>query len=993
MNVLRNWFRSLSCARRSPVPRPHRHQGQRPRQRPHLEELESRTLLSVTAHFVGTQLIADGDGSGNTIRVDVVGSGDTAQQRISYLAGGSYVEVGRYGGFSSLLINSGTGNDTVNINGIIYPGSPLTINGNNGQDVVNLNDAARNTTVHNDSGFTDLHLTDPLGAFATTATVTRSSVTLAHPPFADSTYMINYTEADLSGLAINLGNAANTVVVNGTPQHIGGGPITTVVGGAGVNMINVRGTNGSLSVEGHSPNTTVNVGNLGGGVQDIHGEVKLLGNFNGRTTLNVDDTGDTNPVTASQNLPGMGFDIIHNLAPADIIYRGVQTGAVDITLGSGANTFTVENTNTAGDGSATTLNTGPGNAVNIVYVLATNGTTPLTVIGHGPNTTVNVGNSTNGVQDIKGTLTLQGNFSGRTTLNVDDTGDTGDRLTAKQVLPGMGFDIIRNLAPADILYRGVQTGAVTITLGSVGANTFTVENTNTAGSADATTLNTGAGNAVNIVNVLGIDSTTPLTVVDRGTNTTVNVGNAANRLDDLHGPLTVTGAGTTTLNVKDQGTTTDKAYEIYANTVKRVLNPDPRTYDAVINYGAIGTLTVNGSSGYDVFEVEGTAAGTNTILNGSSGGNEFLVSPSPNGSDSLLGPVAVHGRPGVSYMVYSDAFASAAQTSTLTANTISRTGAADVTFDNLFEVIFAAAIVGGNTINVQGVAAGVTVALNPANGDSITIGANQTLAAILGSVIVLPDENTSESVVIDDSANATPPAGAITFSNDVTYGFSISGLIPGVIYLSARQNTTLTTSLLTGAGDKTFNLKAVPQGVALTLDAGSGTNTLDYTGYAGNVVVDLPLGTATGFSGISHIQNVIGASGGPAGSYNILVGNGGNVLTGGNGRRNLLIAGASASTLIAGNSGDILIGGTTDYDTDAASLLAIVQYWAGTDDYGPRVANLTSGTGVPLLDASTVHGNGGGNTLQGGPGLNLFYGDLAQDAYTWDPASETFVSV
>src|SRR5207249_423778 len=112
---------------------------------------------------------------------------------------------------------------------------------------------------------------------------------------------------------------------------------------------------------------------------------------------------------------------------------------------------------------------------------------------------------THGVQDIQGAVTLQGNFSGRTTLNVNDTGNNL-RTTARQVLPGMGFDIIRNLAPADIAYRGVQTGAVNITLGS-GTNTFTFENTNTAGS-DPTTLNTGPGN--NIVNVLR--TTGPLTV-------------------------------------------------------------------------------------------------------------------------------------------------------------------------------------------------------------------------------------------------------------------------------------------------------------------------------------------------------------------------------------------------------------------------------------------------------------------------------------------------
>jgi hypothetical protein len=40
-----------------------------------------------------------------------------------------------------------------------------------------------------------------------------------------------------------------------------------------------------------------------------------------------------------------------------------------------------------------------------------------------------------------------------------------------------------------------------------------------------------------------------------------------------------------------------------------------------------------------------------------------------------------------------------------------------------------------------------------------------------------------------------------------------------------------------------------------------------------------------------------------------------------------------------------------------------------------------------------VHSNGGGNTLTGGAGLDLFYGDLALDTYDWDPASETFVQI
>jgi hypothetical protein len=186
--------------------------------------------------------------------------------------------------------------------------------------------------------------------------------------------------------------------------------------------------------------------------------------------------------------------------------------------------------------------------------------------------------------------------------------------------------------------------------------------------------------------------------------------------------------------------------------------------------------------------------------------------------------------------------------------------------------------------------------------------------------------------------------------------------------------------------------------VSGNIDGGTGLSTLSYASYQTSVIVNLQTSTATGVGGaVSNIQSVIGGDGGgDFGLYNLLVGNGGNVLIGGNGRRNLLIAGGTASTLQGGGGEDLLIGGTTAYDTesDNASLIAIMSEWARTDeDYATRVGNLTSGSGVPLLDATTVTGNGGGNTLLGGRGLDLFYGDRVNDATDWNPDTETFIDI
>jgi hypothetical protein len=201
-------------------------------------------------------------------------------------------------------------------------------------------------------------------------------------------------------------------------------------------------------------------------------------------------------------------------------------------------------------------------------------------------------------------------------------------------------------------------------------------------------------------------------------------------------------------------------------------------------------------------------------------------------------------------------------------------------------------------------------------------------------------------------------------------------------------------NLTGGAADNAFVFRD-GQGVSGAITGGNGTNALDYSAYTTNVLVNLQTSTATGIGGgIANIQNVIGGNGGPVGTYNILVGNGGNVLTGGNGRSNLLIAGGSASQLFGGSGGDILIGGTTAYDTEAdmASLQAIMAYWTSADDFGTRVNNLTTGNGVPLLDATTAQSNGGGNTLQSGGGLDLIFGSIALDIHNRQDG-EVFIEV
>jgi hypothetical protein len=701
-SFLSRWFGHAPRATRRPL-----------RQQLQLERLESRTVPSVTAHFEGNQLIAVGDGSGNTILVDVVGSGEFALQRISYLQGGSWVEVGRYGGFSSLLINSGAGNDTVTVDAVLYPGSAITIQGNAGLDVVNLYSMPRHApvTILNTGGYTDLNITDPVGDFdSATVTVGPSSLTLAHPPF-DNTYVVNYTPADLSRLTINLGDRGNTVTVNDTPFNgRADGLVTTVRGGSGVDTMNVLRTSDG----------------------PLHNARLVLDGGGGLDNVNI------------------------------------------------------------------------GNAGSVTQILAR----------------IDVSNPPAG---------------GYTALTVDSSAYTGTyTATLSDTTISFGGPPI-NYAQGDLRSLTLQGGS--------GNNTYHITNT-------------------------------PASSYSGGVVTTINAG-----------------------------------------------------------------------AGDDTFLVTGTAAGTTTRLNGGAGFDTFALGGDGSGSlAGIQGQLRLDGQAGGGRVWVNDFGGTEGRTFTLNGSFLSW-GTVTVEAANVvtFEVTGGQ---GDDTYRVLATNGAFLWSLDNAGGTNTLIG---------------PDTSNSWSLI----------AGAAHSYLGADVGFRADQI----------QN------LVGGAAADTFVFGDGFQ-IAGTIDGGGGTNTLNYSAYTSNVIVNLQTGTATGVGGgIANIQNVTGGAG-----ANLLVGNGGNVLTGGSGR-NILIAGASASTLIGGGDEDILIGGTTAYDTDAGSLQAILAYWSGPDDYDTRVASLTTGAGVPLLDATAVFSNGGGNTLTGNAGRDLFFGRLGLDTTDWNPEVETFIQV
>jgi hypothetical protein len=780
-------------------------------------------------------------------------------------------------------------------------------------------------------------------------------------------------------ITLDVSGATQVVTVDGVVSRWALSSLNSIVVGSGSGnaTINVLASGVPVNINS-TGSATVSIG-ANGSLGGIQAAVNVVGSPN-TTSLTVDDSADTfadRQVTLSDTSLTISPSTVINYSPSAIRSLTLEGG-----VGStGTNTFHVFNT-PAGQ---TTIRTRGSH--DFVQIHADQG--PVAVGGFANNSIlVSNGGWLNGIQ---APVTVA-NIGGLTaaTLTVDDSADTfanrlvtltGTALTVEQP----GIVTINYSAITSLTYEGGP--------GSSGANTYQVLNTPTA----QTTLRTRGGN-----DFVQIHADQGPVAVGGFANNAILVGNAGS-LGGIQAPVSVANIGgltSATLTVDDSADTFADRVVTLAPTALTVAQPGLVT----INYSAITSLTYNGgpgSSGSNVFNVLGTAAGTSTTLNGGSGNNNTLVGANAPTRFNITGSNAGTLTGGVS--------ASFSSFQNLTG------GSGNDAF------VFAdGAGVGGNIRNNNGAAStldysaySTPVTVNLAAGTATGVGGSvQNILTLRGGGgdDSLTDNATGTTIFVASPGNDT--VTGLGTSNNFLYNADANGTADSTWSVTGQNSGTLTFAggTTTFAGVQNLNgagtgavvfVFADGAGVDGNIAGGGGTNTLDYSAYASsNVLVNLQTSFATGVGGsIANIQNVKGANGGAAGRYNILVGNGGNVLTGGNGRRNLLIAGNNGirgSTLIGGDQDDILIGGTTTYDREAGmvSLQAIMAYWAGSaDDYNTRVANLRSGTGVPLLDASKVTGNRLGNTLTGGPGIDLFYGDLALDAYDWDPATETFISV
>src|SRR5262249_658088 len=259
----------------------------------------------------------------------------------------------------------------------------------------------------------------------------------------------------------------------------------------------------------------------------------------------------------------------------------------------------------------------------VVNVLGTADTTNL--VGNGP-TTVNVGNN-GSVQGILGTLNVE-DPTGHAILNIDDSADgQAARTVTLSTLGSNPADSESNSDPwgqvsglaAPINYEYSDSASLMVATGTVAGSTINVQATGTT------------------------------TTVVSHAPATVNVGSAANTLDSIQAPLTVTGlGGSTTLNYNDQGA-------IATGPATSTATPTPlaRTGSAAVSYSGISTAYIragdpSGSSPgtRNFLAVDRTATSTIYQVYGGPGRNQFAVFDNDHTLDHILGEVWLHGRSG-----------------------------------------------------------------------------------------------------------------------------------------------------------------------------------------------------------------------------------------------------------------------------------------------------------------------------------------------------------
>jgi len=845
---------------------------------------------------------------------------------------------------TTTTLDTGSGNDTVNVgeaNLLQGIQSPLTVNGQGGTDTLNGNDQADTTAQFYGVSSTAFGiLFGPVITYSGMATVALNGGRTA------SIYDIESTAAG-TAYQVNAGTGNDVFAISASAQDCDNilGAVT-LRGDGGTSSLTVNDQANTSSELYFIENTVIGMRLFGPGITYGGFKTVVVNGTQGQAIYVIYSTASGTSYT--MNSAGAATFDVGNQSNS----LGGILGPLTLTGAAGAGdtltvndqgttvatTYTLAATAMARSRAATitysnlsgvTVNGGSGTNVFNVEATAT-----ATFVNSGTgNDTVNLGYD-NSLQEIQAPLTVTGQ-GGADTMTAHDRSNPGPGDYSVNA----GILYIRPISMG-ITYSGLASVEVD---GGGGGNTFNVYST---AAGTGYTLKGGTGGA------------------------TFDVGSfGQSTLDGIQGALSVIGqGGTNTLYVNDQANPNPETYAITST----VLNVRP---SSGITYSGFKTVVFNGSSGGNAIIVGSTAAGTSTTINGGAGYNEFVLGFP---LDNLKGPTTLHaGGDPYSYVIFNDSEAAAGQTYTLTANTLTRSGIAPITWDTMNQVILYMGS-GDDHVNVRAVAAATDESIAVATGDVVTVGSlapalGGTVANILGELVVESGTDTA-SVIVDDSGDATPHPHAVfsaPAANPALY--NLIGLAPAPIYFFLAPGSTGTVHA--GSGGNTFTVANQPQGFNMNVDGGTGTNTL--------------VGPNT-----SNTWNVTGHNSGTLGSVSFAKMQN---LVGGTGVDVFQFASAGSVSSINGGGAPAGQGDWLDYSALTTPVTVNLATGSATNVNGgaagavTNIQNVFGGSGGSTLigdaQGNILLGGSGADTITGGTGSSLLIGDGSSGQITGGSAS------
>jgi hypothetical protein len=545
------------------------------------------------------------------------------------------------GAITEILLNTGGGHDTVNIQNTNVPvriQSTQLATVNLGNSSTGVQGIKGQVYLINYNGTTDLNIDDTADTQSRAVYQSKSAYGAMNIDGL-APAEISYYNGNISSVTIECGSGNNMVAFQDTLSDPG--TLTRLHNGPGQSTVYVFGTgaHGSLDLDA-SGSQAVYIGSNGGPsgstLSQIQANVYVHNsNPNGSSDLYVDDRGDTTGRTA--NL----FDgIITGLAPAYISWSDGPTfpgrgGVNRLTVYSGAgDTWNVYNTSPLFHG--TFLHSGGGS----VNVRATSGA--LDIDGDYSRQTVTIGSLApllgGTVAGINGSVYVYNSgSSGTTTLTVDDSLDWVGHTVS------MYDGRLIGLAPAWITWQANAVGSASggvIALsvyGGYGSNTWWVDSTSPF--YLYTYLN--AGNGTSGVDAVYVEATSSFLAIDGGNHgTQVVLGSAGpvlgGTLGAIQGALDIisSGSGDSSLTIDDSADPTSRAVSLTNGGISGLAPATISWAPASVALGQSGvnSLTILGGSGGNTWLVSNTGnLGSPTLLETGTGNDSIYVQGTTGG--------------------------------------------------------------------------------------------------------------------------------------------------------------------------------------------------------------------------------------------------------------------------------------------------------------------------------------------------------------------------